>query len=220
MPFDGMPLVEYVYRRCLTAENAKITAVLTSTEHSDDPLADHCIKANIPVFRGNLDNVLHRYIEASDHYGVDHVCRVCGDSPFVDTGMIDSMFHDMAISGPDYISPAGCIDGFFSEIIRKKALKKVKELTDNSDDLEHVTQFIRNNPNIFKIKTTDITNGQYESKVSITIDTAKDLQYCRKIVSLLRKYHPQSADPFAFSSDNILTILQRIAFNTPEGENK
>ena len=127
-PFCGIPLVEYVYRRCLTARDVDVIAVLTSTELSDTILYDYCRKMNIPVFRGDLNNVLHRYIEAANYYHVDYVCRVCGDSPFVDTAMIAPMFHEIAFSSHDYISLAGCIDGFFSEIVSTSTLKKSRRV--------------------------------------------------------------------------------------------
>ena len=43
------------------------------------------------------------------------------------------------------------VDGFGAEIFSFKILKKVYQLAKNTSDIEHVTQYIRRKPNIFKI---------------------------------------------------------------------
>jgi len=64
----GVPLVEYVYRRCGTS-NAADVIVATSADPSDDRLYSYCADRGIGIMRGSLDNVLARYIEAAEGAG-------------------------------------------------------------------------------------------------------------------------------------------------------
>ena len=89
MDIGGYKLVEFVYKRAILSTQSDMVAIITSTHRSDDELYEFCKAKNIPVFRGSLDNVLERYIEASDFFELDIVVRVCGDSPFVDVDYID-----------------------------------------------------------------------------------------------------------------------------------
>ena len=39
--------------------------------------------------------MLQRYIDASEFFELDVVCRVCGDSPFIDIKYTDDMFIEL-----------------------------------------------------------------------------------------------------------------------------
>jgi len=125
MNLGEFKLVEFVYRRCLLSKESDICAVITSTDSSDDELYNFCIKKDIPIFRGSLNNVLQRYVDASEFFGLDLICRVCGDSPFVDTKYIDEMFADLINNNIDYIGfdKDTIIHGLDSEVFKFNILK-------------------------------------------------------------------------------------------------
>lgn len=58
--------------------------VLTSTDPSDDVLADYCLEHDMEVRRGSLLDVLSRYQAlARGMEKFDPLVRVCGDAPFL-----------------------------------------------------------------------------------------------------------------------------------------
>lgn len=179
----GIPLSQYVFNRCKQSSKADIVAIITSMESSDDSLYQYCRTHEIPIFRGDLNNVLNRYIQAGKHFGVDLICRVCGDSPFVDTSFIDKMLHRMEYSRSDYMSFIAPFNGFLSEVVSLETLIRVQKLTNSDSDLEHVTRYIRNNLSIFNHIIIDMEPIlENNHNITLTIDYEKDLQFANLIV--------------------------------------
>lgn len=202
----NVPLIEYVYKRCLHSKNADVVAVLTSNEKGDDELYSYCQKEQIPVFRGSLNNVLHRYVEGAKQYGCEIVCRVCGDSPFVDIKKIDEMFELLVNEGLDYIRFESRVGGFLSEVVTLSALVKVLNATKQKEDLEHVTRYILNNNHEFSSKTigAELHNNLKKSLegIHLTIDYKSDLELANCIIN-------KGLRDFEFSSSDVMGIIDR-----------
>ncbi|MBF0488412.1 MAG: hypothetical protein HQK98_09650 [Nitrospirae bacterium] len=199
----GVPLIRFVYERCLNSKEAGITAVATSDDRTDDQLYEYCRDEGIPVFRGSLDNVLERYVGAAEFYGAGIICRVCGDSPFVDTEVIDEMFEMLEKAGIDYIAPVKdrCIAGLDSEVIRDTALKAALKYAAGRDCLEHVTPYIKKAENKFKIKLIDFNlRPTALSALVLTVDYPGDLEICNKVAAILGKRYD-------FTSQDIFDVL-------------
>jgi spore coat polysaccharide biosynthesis protein SpsF len=201
---DGIPLVDFIYKRCAVSKRPDIIAVITSDHSSDDILYDHCVKKNIPVYRGSLENVLSRYIEASIFFKLDLICRVCGDSPLVDTELIDKMFDLMGEGQFDYIAPLKdrCIAGLDSEVMTLSALKKSLQMCTKAEELEHVTLVIKCNRNDFNIFKFDPILGLEVLKIgiSLTVDLPRDLIFCNEIIKRINK-------GALFTSKDILSLI-------------
>jgi len=196
-------LVEFVYNRCKISKKADLVAVITSKEKSDDALAKFCENKKIPLFRGSLDDVLDRYIKAAQFFKSDIICRVCGDSPFVDVKAIDEMFGFFEDKTIEYARTTNALNGFLSEIFRLDLLKKIYNYPLTKDDKEHVTKYIIDNIDKFHTKELNIHKRPKSLEhFSLTIDYKKDLEIAKKIAKKL--------DGFEFSSDEIITILKEI----------
>ena len=64
----GKPLVHHMYDRCNESLYADTVSIITSRDKSDDKLFKYCINKKIPVYRGSLNNVLKRYIDALEFF--------------------------------------------------------------------------------------------------------------------------------------------------------
>jgi spore coat polysaccharide biosynthesis protein SpsF len=182
MNIEEYKLIEFVYKRCLLTNLSDISAVITSEDKSDDELYHFCIEKKIPVYRGDLNNVLHRYISAIDYFDIDTVVRVSGDSPFVDVESIDQMIRMCIDENLDYMGfdKETIIPGLDSEIIKKEVLRNLLKCQLSRDDKEHVTLFIKNNLYKYKYKVIKSVFTSKESKnIRFTVDYKKDLELCR-----------------------------------------
>ena len=201
----GIPLAEFVYRRCATSKKTDLTAILTSDNDSDNELFDYCVSRDIPVFRGSLDNVLERYVRAAEFYGSSLICRVCGDSPFVDIELADSMFELLEKGELDYISPdkRSCVAGLDSETVTLDALKRSLAASASRDEFEHVTLHIKNNAKNFRTRyvKADLSPDGLDG-ASLTVDYPKDLALCNRILK-------KAGNGFSFRSADILDILKK-----------
>jgi len=64
-PLQGQPLIVYMVERVRQARLLDGVVVVTSTDASDDVLATTLAQAHIPVFRGDLQDVLKRFADAA-----------------------------------------------------------------------------------------------------------------------------------------------------------
>ena len=56
---------------------------------SDDLIYKFCINNNFNCFRGSLNNVIKRTIDACKEYKSSHFIRICADSPIIDSKIIE-----------------------------------------------------------------------------------------------------------------------------------
>lgn len=201
----GMPLVKYVYTRCRHASCPKVM-VATSIDESDDVLYGYCTRENIPVFRGDTNNVLARYIAAAEFIKAEYVSRVSGDTPLVDTHLIDRSLDTLSQGECDYVavSRSRCASAFYSEAVTLTALKKVASLTRAAPDLEHVTKFIIENPKLFSFNLLEASlNPEFVRKKRLTIDFPNDIDTVTSLLKMLD-------DPFNYTSTDILSLIRTL----------
>lgn len=200
----GFKLCEYVYNRCSMSKFADLVAIITSNDASDDELAGFCESRGIPVFRGDLNNVLKRYVEATSYFGLENVVRVCGDSPFVDIDLIDEIIQLASSEHFEYYAVSDCLNGFMSEFVSLDTLKRIaSEAGLSAEDKEHVTKYIRDRANLFKYGFIEANLRPKElERYTLTIDYPADIEIARKICKDL--------NGFGFKSTDILEILQKI----------
>ena len=181
MNLAGMPLVELVAKRATTYFSE--TWVATSIDPSDDLLAKHLNEANIPCYRGSLNNVLDRFFNLCKQQNIgpdDVVIRLTGDNPIVDEFFLLKMREVWEKNNLCYLSgePAnlekfGWPKGLSAEFFKAKDLYEVSNSSNDNYSMEHVT------PNIKKkaLKSASMAdylelNNKYLN--SYGIDTLKD----------------------------------------------
>ncbi|MDD2983960.1 MAG: hypothetical protein PHQ74_11305 [Crocinitomicaceae bacterium] len=171
--------------------NFKYPIVLaTSTSSIDDAIEAAAKDYPIEVFRGSETNVLKRFIDAAEKHKIDVVVRVCADNPFLSIDYIEDLIDAYQKSAKEYISFQS-IDkiptirthyGFFSELVELQALKKIQIQTEQSLYLEHVTNFIYENPDKFSMSFLPIPFTENEG-IRLTVDTIEDFELCQEIYS-------------------------------------
>ena len=196
-------LVEYVYKRCKSSKEANDVIVITSNDETDNELYEYCINRGMVVYRGSLDDVLNRYINAAKKNKIDLICRVCGDSPFVDIHSIDKMFKEICNSNLEYIYTTDILNGFMSEVFTLDLLQRVYNFELTKEDKEHVTKFVRDNIKSFKTKQLSLNlMDKSIEEYTLTVDYPEDLKIAEKIANEL--------DSFDFKSIEILNILKNM----------
>lgn len=204
-PLAGMPLIQFICKRLSRIPQADFL-VATSDQRSDDSLVSFCQRSGFPVFRGSLNNVLSRYIEAAKHKKASYIVRVCGDTPLLDVALLDTMFNLLIKENLDYVAPvrATCASGFFSEAVTLSALEKIALSSVDKCDREHVSRFIVDNTGLFKTKFVPVALfPDFIRDEHLTIDHPKDLMRVNEIINFM-------PDPLEFSSEDILIALHNL----------
>lgn len=206
-PLGSIPLVEYVYRRCSLSSQADHVCIITSTDESDDALYRLCLEREIPVCRGDLHNVLDRYVTCATAIHANTICRVCGDSPFVDITAIDEGFQRFRNRDElEYLYTTDTLNGFTSEIFTLNALQKIFTFPLCDADKEHVTKYMRDHQDLFKTEPLALHLRPPElAEYSLTIDYESDLKLAEKINAGLKGFY--------FKSNDIIDLLYLIKDN-------
>jgi spore coat polysaccharide biosynthesis protein SpsF (cytidylyltransferase family)/aryl-alcohol dehydrogenase-like predicted oxidoreductase len=154
--------------------------VATSSEPSDDALADVLGQHKIRVFRGPLEDVLARYALAAAELPDDCVVvRLTGDNVVPDGTLVQELVSAFAASGVEYLSqdsPQSRLPyGLGGEVFKVATLRRAHALATSSHDREHVGPWIRRNCTVGTHKPRAIGAADF-SHLRCTIDDAEDYQ--------------------------------------------
>lgn len=204
-PILGKPMLSLQIERIKRSRKIDQLIVATSKEISDDEIEDLCNKMQIQCYRGDLNNVLDRFYHATLLYKPEHIVRLTGDCPLIDPEIIDKVIEFYIRGKFDYatnsIKPYTFPDGLDVEVFTFSALEAAWSEAFLPVDLEHVTPFIRSNPERFKI-------GRYCNEIDLshlrwTVDREEDFELVKHIYEEL---YPQNE---AFATKDILNLIQR-----------
>jgi spore coat polysaccharide biosynthesis protein SpsF (cytidylyltransferase family) len=204
MPILGEPMLFRQLERLNRCISFNKLIVATSVDPTDDALALECKNRGIECFRGSLDDVLDRFVQAARPYEPDAVVRLTGDCPLAAPELIDKVIEYFWEGDFDYVSncdPPTFPDGLDVEVIRFSCLDAAHREALLPSHREHVTPFIRSHPERFRL-------GNYEcdinrSHLRWTVDEPEDFEFVRSIYEML---YPAKPD---FKTDDILKALEK-----------
>lgn len=197
MPFyEGDSVLKIILDKIALFYPKKQIILATTTSVIDDEVVAVGEQVGVNVFRGSEDNVLKRFIDVIDQYELDGVIRVCADNPFLDVESFTDFLKWESISHADYISYGISTShptikthfGFWAEYVRASALQKASTLTNEKLYIEHVTNFIYGNPNLFQVEIHPLPNSWSEEKdIRFTLDTPEDFELLQSIYTQFKK---------------------------------
>ena len=205
---SGKPVLWHLVRRLKKASLPDVILVATTTNPEDDLIEKACVEWDIPVFRGEPDDVLKRYCDSvvfleKTYRRIDCIVRITADCPLIDPRVVDRVVSEMVSGGYDYASntdPPTFPDGLDVEVISRDALFAANEKATLLSDREHVTPYIRKNPEFNK---TNIRNPADLSALRWTLDTPDDYEFINKVYACL--YNPRRI----FLMTDILNLLKK-----------
>ncbi len=199
----GQPMLTRVFTRTSRAKTLDEVIFATTTDPSDDPVAEYCDFSGIPFTRGSLFDVLHRYYQAASQAKADVVVRITADCPVIDPDLIDDVVNTLLEGEYEFACnrlpppwsrtyPIGLDVEACSFKVLKKAWKEAKEPQHREHampyfyegvQLAHQSRTLETgiSPRGFKVAllhhTTDF--GDYRW----TVDTPEDLEFIRQVYS-------------------------------------
>lgn len=192
----------------------------TSIDGSDDALIGWARRAQLPYMRGSLHDVLDRYYRTATHYKADIVVRITADCPLIDPTVVDSVVERFLEGDCDYaanINPPTFPDGLDSEVMSFEALERAWVDAKLPADREHVTLYIRNNPERFKI--ANVAYHDDISKLRLTLDTPEDYEFLNRLIQKLEMQRVSESNP-RFLLGEILDTLNKDRFLFNDGSNE
>ena len=179
----GVPMLRRLLDRLKSTECIDEIVVATTTNSEDDVLEDWLLSAGVPCFRGDSENVLARFVGATEGREVDLVLRITADDPLKDPGLISSLVNVMkSDSTLDYASNTiepTWPEGLDIEVIRLHALLRAHREAVLKSDREHVTTYIWKRPREFKLHSMVWSRNLAHWR--LTVDKPADLELIRRI---------------------------------------
>ena len=204
-PVLGKPMIARQVERLRRSHHIDHLLVATSTDPSDDPLAQACAAMGVAVFRGDLNDVLGRFCGALGAYPeATAVIRLTADCPLADWTVIDDLIARHHAQDADYSSntlPERTYPhGLDAEVIRPQALLRADRESCDPYEREHVTPFVYRRPQEHRIAGLSRTPSL--AHLRWTVDFPQDLAFVREVYEQL---YP--ADP-AFGTEAIIALAE------------
>jgi len=197
----GQPMLSRVFIRTSRAATVTETVVATTTDSSDDPVAEYCDFGGIPFTRGSLHDVLDRYYQTAKEFKADVVVRITADCPVIDPALIDDCVNTLLEDEYDFVCnrlppPFGRTYpiGLDTEVCTFAALKTAWKDAKETFHREHVMPYLYEGVELSTVSrqlsegvslrgfkfaqlhhTTDF--GDYRW----TVDTTEDLEFMRQL---------------------------------------
>lgn len=179
-PLLGKPLFLHVFERVAQVLDPKHILIVTSSDPSDDPLCEELERRSLRFFRGPLDDVLGRFTAAWQASPSDWIIRISCDSPMISPDVIRQVAErrDDDFDLITNVFPRSFPKGQSVEILNASLFKKLASEPLLPHHREHVTQYVYENPQRFRIKNVTNPAGDQSSQ-SDAIDTPEELERLR-----------------------------------------
>lgn len=161
--------------------------VATTTLTRDDEIAEFCAAQGWHCFRGAETDVLDRFHGAALEHGATSVVRLTADCPLIDPDVVDLAIATYRASAPQVDYASNCQRrtyprGLDVEVFAYAALDRAWRQDTRADWREHVTPFIYRSS---QFRLADVVSDEDRSGRRWTVDTPEDLDFVRRVVSLL-----------------------------------
>ncbi|MBK5968584.1 MULTISPECIES: cytidylyltransferase domain-containing protein [Thiorhodovibrio] len=206
----GTPVIGWMVRRVAACPLVDEVVVATTTNATDDPVAEAAARYGAFVFRGSEANVLLRYCQAAAKREAQVIIRITADCPLYDPQLLTQMlerWHFLRGAGEplDYMSNMwGGLTwprGLDTTIFTRAVLDIICVKSDRPYQLEHVTPYIYQHPQEFRLRP--FRGDQDLSHHRWTLDTEDDWVLIEAI------YQALGDESRIFSTDEVLDFLAR-----------
>ncbi len=188
-------LVEHIYCRLSFLKHSAKIVLATSTCAGDDVLEKFCAERSLCCYRGSEHNVLERYYECAKENGFLNIVRLTADNPFTDMGELDNLIEEHLRSDSDYTSSLDCLPvGVGAEVFTFKALEKSYREGHAPHHIEHVDEYILENPGIFKCKVISTIPAKSRHDIRLTVDTLEDYRMACRLLEISKSVIPTTLE--------------------------
>lgn len=188
---EGKTVLERVIERVTASKLINDVVIATTVNKDDLEIVKICSSNGVSVYCGSEDDVLDRYFQAARLLKADHIVRITADCPLIDPTVISEVIEFHLHKKADYTSNTfkeTYPDGQDVEIFTFETLMKAWKNASLASEREHVTPYIRKNPDVFKL-----LNLEYKDNLSQkrwTLDNPEDYVFIKIIYNNLYHKNP------------------------------
>ncbi|MFD2717305.1 cytidylyltransferase domain-containing protein [Hymenobacter monticola] len=159
--------------------------VATSTQAADDAVVAAAQALQVPVFRGDEQDVLGRFVGAAAAHQAEAVVRLTADNPAVDPAFVRACVAHHQATQADYTLTTGLPLGTNVEVIAAAALRRAADAATRPEEREHVTPYLRRHPNLFRLEELPCAVPAAVAGLRLTVDYPSDYALLQLLYSEL-----------------------------------
>ncbi len=202
LPVLGDPLILHLLKRVKKSKKIdEIVVAIPDTPHQTS-LEKVVLESNVPIFRGNEEDVLARYYDTAKEYQAKVILRITADCPLIDPSIIDeviSAYEEIECDYASNVAPRTYPKGLDTEVFSWNSLEKAHHEAKTPFDREHVTPYLRES-GLFKTRSIKVTPNY--SHLRWTLDYESDYFF---IKNTFEKIYPKNPN---FLMNDVLDFLK------------
>ena len=180
----------------------------TSTDSSDDVLAEIANQHQIEVFRGSLLNKIKRWYDCFNEYEIDSACIIEADDIAFDYELYQSAMIKLEKSNSDLIMyPEDIVTGLFLLNIKNIAIKKLFSLVpDEKINTDVVITKLLEKTDV-NVSYLDVESYAKNKKLRLTLDYPEDLDFFKELFKNIDILYPgKTIIDFCLKNKSIMKI--------------
>ena len=193
LPVLGRPMLARMIERLRRVRRADGIVVATTTDPADDPIAALAAEVEVGCFRGSEADVLDRVLRAAQSVGAERIVETTADCPLIDPDVIDRMIEAFDAGAVDYCANVLAPTyprGLDVQVFPVAVLADVARRTDDPADREHVSLYIYEHPERYRLLNVASGLPPAAAEHRLTVDTEEDLSLVRHIYGALYPANP------------------------------
>ena len=207
MPLAGKPALERFIERIKTSRYLDEIVIATTANKADEVIVELAKKMGVKYFRGSENDVLDRVLSAARSVSADIIVELTGDCPLISGDLIDKSIEEFFSKDVDYSSNVikrSYPIGFDVQVFLVKILAEVDRLTNDPIDRVHVSYYIYNHPERFKLHNWQAEPENYWPDIRLTLDEKADYELLNIIFKklLLKKANFKVRDVIKLLKNN------------------
>ena len=158
----------------------------------------------IGIYRGSSEDLLDRYYKAAKEFKVDVIVRISSDAALIDPKISDLVVRTFLENNCDYCCnnmPRTYPYGLDTEVFLFESLERVWKEAHTPYEREHVTPYIRKNPDKFRL--LNVENNADLSNLRWALDYPEDFEF---ITEIYKRLYPSNK---IFYMEDVLNVLNK-----------
>jgi len=200
----GKPMLRQIIDRVKRAELIHGIIVATTATEIDKPVVKLADDSGTGSYTGSEEDVLDRYYRAAKEFAADAIVRITADCPLIDPRVLDRVIQRYLEGNCDYaanILKLTYPDGLDVEVFSYAALERAWKEARLASEREHVTPYIKKNPDKFRL--ANVENNVDLSHLRWSVDEKEDLEFVRQVYKHLYK------EGHIFYMEDVVGLLER-----------
>ncbi len=188
---DDKPMLQVVLENITSLNLGLNPIVLTSKEQTDDEIEELVLGLGFDLYRGSLNNVGLRTIEALNLHSCDYFLRVNGDCPIM---LKSIMVQGLSFASDNYDIVSNVLQRTYNYGLSFEMIKSTSFIENynkfNSEQLEHISQYFYNNSDQFSLKSLTAPKDYFSlsSDYPLAVDTEKSYIFVKNLIKRFPNY--------------------------------